>query len=389
MATGTVAAPAANHAPQAMPAPFRVGVQRTLATDGYTQSTVLSAATQQLPVYTPSPNAFLRGLWIYAQMTAVNTSNTVLLNGDGPFSVYQSISFNDTGGKPIVGPITGYDLAMINKFGGYAVNGDPRASAIYSFTSGSGTSAGTFAFTLYLPLEVVSRSGMGALENKSSASAFQLLLTVNTLAGTYANGSTSAPATSSTLQTRVLEDGWWQPKAADANGQPLAQTPPAPGSTQYWTKGSYAALNGATQTQISQGLGYPIRTQVFENYDTSNSTRATGNTNFPDPIQFIYKGTTIWNVPKVFWQDQMSKAFGLTSATADSALGLENGIYVLDYKTDFGLRSGAELSNGYLVTQQGDQFQLVGSFGASSTLYALVNYIAPANGNPASLRTGR
>jgi len=385
--TATGSAPAAPAT--VAPAPFRVGVQRTLATDGYTNTTALTAATQQLTNYTPSPNAFLRGMWIYAQMTAVNTSNTVVLNGDGPWSVYQSISFNDTGGKPIVGPINGYDLLVINKFGGYFCNGDPRASAIYSFTSGSGTSAGTFAFTLYVPLEVVSRSGMGSLENKSSASTFQLQLTVNTLAGTYNNGTTAAPATSSTLQTRIIEDGWWQPKAAAIDGTPLAQTPPAPGSTQYWTKGSYASLNGATQTQISQGLGYPIRSHIFENYDVSSLTRATGNTNFPDPIQFIYKGTTVWNVPKVFWQDQMAKAYGLTSTTADAANGVENGVYVLDYKSDFGLRAGAELSNGYLVTQQGDQFQEVGTFSANSNEYALVNYIAPANGNPASLRAGR
>jgi hypothetical protein len=86
----------------------------------------------------------------------------------------------------------------------------------------------------------------------------------------------------------------------------------------------------------------------------------------------------------------MSKYFGLTSATADAANGLENGVYVLPYHTDFGLQPGDELRNAYLPTQQGDQFQLVQTFAGSSNLQWLANYVAPIAGpqNLASIQAG-
>jgi hypothetical protein len=41
-----------------------------------------------------------------------------------------------------------------------------------------------------------------------------------------------------------------------------------------------------------------------------------------------------------------------------------------------------------LNTDQGDQFQFLGSFGGSVTMYELVNYIATV-GNPSVLRSQR
>lgn len=397
-ATGT-AAPAHANAPQApaapAPAPFRVGTQNTTNLDGYTQTVTLGASTQQLPVYNPTVNAFLRGIYILAQNTVTGQStNNVAFTGDGPFNVYQTISFNDTQGKPII-LVDGYRLMLINKFGGYHFLGDPRASSAYTTTTGTVSTAGSFSFILYVPLEIVSRDALGAVVNKNQASPLQLVLTVNTAAAVFS----TAASTSSSFQTRIVEDGWWQPKAADATGQPLSQSPPAPNTIAYWLQSTFSALNGSTQIQLPTGLGYPIRNIFFIGYDTSNSTRATfDSTDCPDPLELLYKGTILYNVPKVFWKDRMSRMFGtfasavtssVLAGTPDTANGLENGVFVLPFNQDFGLKPGDELRNGYLVTQQGDQFQFVGTFNASSTLYELVNYVAPGNGNPAALRAQR
>jgi hypothetical protein len=88
----------------------------------------------------------------------------------------------------------------------------------------------------------------------------------------------------------------------------------------------------------------------------------------------------------------MSRQYGLYSVTPDAANGLENGVYVpLFLNNDFGLQDGDELRNAYLGTQQGDQFQLIGSFGGNTNLFWLANYVAPAAGpsNVASIRAGR
>jgi hypothetical protein len=381
-ATGAQAAPAPPPA-----APFRAGTFRTLSSDGYNVSQVLGSTAEPLTPYTPSANAYIRGIWIQAVCTASGNSATVAFNGDGPFNAYSSVTFQDANEKPIVGPFDGYTLMCINKFGGYLRLADPRANAVYSVTTGSGGGGGSFTFVLYVPLEVVSRDCLGALQNKSSSSSFQLQLTVNTEANVYSTSPTSAP----TLVTTCFEDGWVQPKATDLSGTPLTGAPPQLGTTQYWTRGSYNALNGAQQVQLTQGLGYPVRNFMAFNYDVSSGTRATGDTDFPTTAQFIFKGTSMWNLSKTLWKQQMSVAFGLSSATADTANGLENGVYLQWFDQDFDNGPGAELRNGYLGTEQGDQYQVIASWNGNSTMYWVANYVAPAAGptNLASIRAGR
>jgi hypothetical protein len=364
---------------QAAPAiarPFRAGTIRTLVQDGYQNAVTITAATQTLPQYTPTPNAYIRGLWLQCVMVTSGNSATVAFQGDAPWIAYQQIVFADANQKPIVGPINGYQLMVVNKFGGYFNNSDPRASAVYSVTTGGGGTGGSFTFVLYVPLEIAQRDTLGALQNKSASSAFQLLLTVNTSANIYS----TAPTAAGTLTTTILEDGWLQPKATDAIGNPLSQAPPQLGTTQYWTLGTYNALNSAQQVQLTQGLGYPVRNFVAINYDVSNSTRATGDTDFPTSASFIFRGTTFFNSTKTIWKDQMSRLYGYNSTTADAAWGLENGVYVVPFCQDFDLSPGSDLRTGYLPTQQGDQYQLVATFNGNSNLQWLANYVAPIAG---------
>ncbi len=389
MTTPSGAATAAPAKGQAAPPmrPFRAGTFRTLVQDGYQISQAIAATTTTLPQYSPTPNAYLRGLWIQAVCTTSGNAATVAFNGDGPWIAFQQIVFADANQKPIVGPLSGYQLMIVNKFGGYFNNGDPRANSVYVATTGAGGSGGSFTLVLYVPLEIAQRDALGALQNKSASSAFQLLLTVNTTANIYS----TAPTNPGTLVTTVLEDGWVQPKGTDSTGNPLAQAPPQLGTTQYWTVGTYNALNGAQQVQLTQGLGYPIRNLVALNYDVGNSTRATGDTDFPTAPAFIFRGTTFFNVTKTMWKQQMSALYGFNSATADAAWGLENGVYVLPFCQDFDLSPGSELRTGYLPTQQGDQFQLVATFNGNSNLQWLANYAAPIAGpsNLASIQAGR
>jgi hypothetical protein len=368
-------------------APFRAGTFRTLSSDGYNVTQALGTTATQLTPYSPSPNAYLRGVWITAVCTTTNSGTTPALAADAPWNVYQSVTFQDANEKPIIGPFDGYTLMCVNKFGGYLKLGDPRANAVYSVTTGSGSGAGSFTFVLYVPLEIVSRDALGSLQNKSSSSSFQLLLTVNTTTNVYS----TAPSGAQSLLTTCYEDGWVQPKSTDNSGVPLSGAPMQLGTTQYWTRGTYNALNGSQQVQLNQGLGYPIRNFMAINYDVSANTRATGDTDWPTTTQYLFKGTSMWNVSKTLWQAQMSSSFGLSSTSTDAANGRENGVYILPFDEDFGLGVGAELRNGYLPTQQGDQFQLIGTFNGNSTLYWVANYVAPAAGpsNLASIRAGR
>lgn len=376
MATQTTANAGAKAAPVAL-SPFRTGTQPTLSQDGYTASATLGTGQTILPVYSPSPNNEIRGIYLQTVCVASGNSATVAFNGDGPWNAFANILFSDSNQKPIVGPINGYQLMCINKFGGYQFNGDPRASAVYSVTTGSGGAGGSFTFVLYLPVEVNIRA-FGALQNQSSDSTFTLQMTVATEGTIYSTSPTAAPTVTVTLYT----SGWWKGNNAGASA-----TPPAAGSTQYWTLGSYSSLNSAVQVQLSQGLGYPIRSFQFLNYDVSNSTRATGNTDFPTTTALIYKGTQYFNISKTIWQDMMSRAYGLTSTTADTANGLENGVFVVPwFMQDIDLKPGNELAMGFLNTNQGDSHQLAASFNGSSNLYFLCNYVAVPGSYQASVQ---
>jgi|HubBroStandDraft_1064217.scaffolds.fasta_scaffold75394_2 hypothetical protein len=392
MATNQTAAQ--GNARQAPPpaAPFRVGTQNTTLTDGYTVTQTIPTTATQLTPYNPSANAFLKGIYIQANCTGTNSSATTAFNADAPWNVFSQISFNDTQGKPLL-LVNGYELMLINKFGGYGLT-DPRANATFTQTTGDHSAGGSFEFVLYVPLELVSRDGIGSLPNKNQASPFQLQLTVNTSANIYS----TAPDGGASLVVTCLEDGYWQPQAADAQGNPYSQNPPDVGATQYWLRNSYNAASGNNQIQLTGGLGFSLRNIIFENYSVSGTSRATGQTDWPDPAQLLYKGTNFKNMGKNVWDFLMCNWFGLTSTgtasgavtpTFDSANGLENGIFVLPFNIDFAERPGAELRNGYLVTQQADQFALIGSWSAACTLYELVNYVASPDGNPNSLRANR
>lgn len=376
-------APGGKQAPPAVP--FRAGTQNTTNLDGYT-NTITLGTTTALPNYQPSVNSFMRGAWINCAATASGNAATVVFAGDGPFSVLTTVAFLDTQQRPII-QVSGYQLAeIINKFGGYFITGDPRADATYLATAGSGAAAGSFNFTVWVPLEINNRTGVGSALNKNSAQTYTLALTP---AATAAAVYSTAPTTVPVVTVNVYEDGWWQPQAMDVSGAPASPAPVAPNTWSYWLQSSYTALNGAVQQQLTTGLGNSLRLVAFHTVDTANSTRASGEADFPTTVQLIYKGTNLKNWPKSLWKSLMSKNYGLTSVTADTANGPENGVYVLwQFMQDFGMRPGDGMNFALLNTDQGDQFQMLGSFNASATMYELVNYIATV-GNPAVLRQQR
>jgi len=350
-------------------APFRSGTQRTLSSDGYTTTCQPGTSTTDLADYTPSPNNQLSGLWINVTATASGNTATTTFAGDGPLNFFSAVTFQDANEKPILGPFDSYTLAVINKFGGYQANGDPRASSQYVAVASSATNAGSITINWYVPIQAIQRDGLGALQNQSSASTFTLKLTVNTSAAIWS----TAPTTVPTATIKVYEDGWWKSNKAGA-----ATTPPKAGTTQYWTRGSYNALSGSEQFQVTQGLGYPIRMYILIDYNTSSSpnTRATGDSDFPDPYQIIFKGTSFWNVSKGLWKDQMSRWYGLTSTSADVSGGLENGVFILPFNQSFTKGIGDEMPYSYLATNQGDLNQHIGSWSNTDKLYIVANYMA-------------
>jgi hypothetical protein len=172
--------------------------------------------------------------------------------------------------------------------------------------------------------------------------------------------------------------GYW-----DGNNGAYSPTPKAFGSTQYINRASIPALNGAAQFQLPNvGLGNPIRNIAFLNYLTGGARAGSGT--FPDPFEIDFKGNRLRQSSILQWQYDMSEDYELSGAI-DTANGLDTGVFVQSFTKDFTTNPGAELGLGYLSTAVGDELQVIGTWGAGSTLYELVNFIA-VNGAPSAVQ---
>ena len=380
------------------PRPFRVGVQSKDEID-YDVVTTGTTSTQDLPVLNVPPAGFLRGLYVLVETTSGNTGTvSVAFKEDAPFNVLETITLEDVNNQPIVGPISGHDLYLINKYGGYAGFNDPKSAPApaYYALSGVGTTAaspstaqgGAYSFVLRIPVELVNRDGLGSLPNKSGTSMFKLRIRLNTTANVYG----TAPGGSWVTRVRVQQVNWWDPPETDLKGRPLAQAPPAVQTTQYWSKSSYPVSAGQSRQSL-QRVGFLIRNMIFVLRDTSGTRSGSGDSAFPDPFTLQFEAIQLIVRLRAVWLKMMAERFGTNRADAlagGTALGdifsRDNGVYVEPFNLDFGLIPGGETRMGYLPTSSASRLEIQGAFGTGAgTFTVLTNDVAPANGDDLSI----
>jgi hypothetical protein len=362
--------------------PFVAGTRR-VDKQTYDQTKTLTAATQTLPTYECDPNGFLEGLYILVEAVAAGNSATVAFNADAPENCLDTVQFNDTNNKPLLGPMNGHDLYECIKHGGYAFQDDMKMSPIRVVTTGSGATGGTFTIIYNLPIEIVSRDGLGSLPNKSSSATFDLNLTLAASATIYSTAPTVAPS----IRVRVQQYGWMDPNATDMRGNQVNQSPPGVQTTQYWMKQTYTLSAGQINQRLT-GIDSMVRNLIFQLVDNANS-RSVGDTDFPDPFTLLYETSIPVARLKSVWKHMIGEDFGYT-ATAETAGGRDNGVYPLPFNMDFTAKPGWETRLGYLPVSSSTTIAVSGTIGGSGvhTLTVFVNKIVPANGDPMVL-TGR
>lgn len=365
-----------------MKRPFVAGTRRVDKAT-YDESKVLTAGTQDLRTYECDPNGFLRGAYILVTCVTAANAAAVTFSANGPENVIDTITFNDTNNKPLLGPMTGWDLKEAVKFGGYQYQSDARLSPIYSATTGAGATGGSFTFVLLLPVELVARDGLGSMPNKSSSATFDVSIRLS--ASTIPYG--VAPTTPGTVRVRIQQFGWMDPNATDMKGNQVQQNPPAVQTTQYWAKQTYAINSGAFSQRL-QGIDSYVRNLIFI-LDAAGS-RTTGDADFPDPFTLLYETSLPIQRIKDIWRHMIGAQWGYNGVTPDVGGARDYGVYPESYCGDFSLLPGAETRLGYLPVSSSTTLNISGSIGGAGahTLTVLVNKVVPANGDP-MLLTGR
>lgn len=377
------------NAPPPKPYPFPVGVYESTIQD-YDNTVTQQTTPVMLPLWNVSPTGWARGLWFDFQMTTAGNAATVAFSTDptnGGFSGVQKVTLYDLGGETVV-TLLGYEWVVMNKFGGYFDVGDPRADLTFSQTAGAGATGGSFHFILYLPFEIVARDALGTVQNESKPG-WRVELWMDASTQTYS----TSPTTLGSLRVRGYVDAYTEPSAAAPNGRPFAQSPPIPGSLQYWKSENQSLSSGTSKYDLTNGIGFPIRNVIYYGRDASNSTRATADGNWPDPFTLLFGNINYFTRSKNLWISKISKDFGFAGSgtsfpAADTAQGRENGVFPVYFTRDFALRPGAELRFKYLDTQVNSLIRATGSFGGAMNFFALSNWVATPSKNRYALISG-
>lgn len=387
-AQGAAAAPAAY--------PFAVGVYESCVND-YDQQKAQTTQAQQMPIHNISPTGWLRGIWYLFDMAVTGqATNSVTFSKDNPFSVIQKFVFYDLGGREVIGPIGGYDLMCINKFGAYFQVGDPRADQNFAATIGTGSTAGSFSFMLWMPLEVVIRDSLGTVQNESKPG-WKTEIWIDSQANTY----NQVPSVQGTMRVRAYVESYTEPESAAPNGRSYAQTPPLPGTLQYWRSENVALPAGAANYDLVNGIGFPLRNVIYKSIRTSTGLRSDGDLDWPDPATLTYGNVTLFQRSKGLWINKLGRNFGysgtpgqtiaglsgtgVTGSTADAPQSREAGVYPVYNTMDFSKDPGDELRYKYIQTMVNTVFRLTGSWANADTLFALTNWIKPSNSDYYSL----
>jgi hypothetical protein len=379
--TTATAAPAAatTNAKQAPPAlrPFFPGTL-DLETHTYSVTNLLSAASIALPTFYPKTNGFLADLWIRLQATGGATAGTLLTTTfDGIFSYIQSIILSDTGGQPILGPMTGGEFYWFVKWGGFSFSDDARNSETFAEVS----TVGNGNFTLQIPIQFVRSEPLGPLPNTNSNNSFALDIIQAPASAVFS----ANPGTLPSINIQIYQDSYRQSAGKDAQGNATVTTPPGLGAVLYARRTINTTTAGSQDIQLSQQEG-SYRALHFILKDSTGS-RTQGDADWPSPTQVYFNNDIPYDRTKDFWIRREERDYNYTkvlAAAQNPVAGRDLGVYTLNFLTDGGSPQAAyESRYKYLSVSAADTLGWRGSIGGSGThtLTTLFNFVRPPGGN--------
>ncbi len=361
LATATAAPQGRQDAP-APTVPFVRASQRQTLFANVDVSRVITANAQQVGVFELPASGFLRRVPLLVTASGGDDGLTpAVAAADGPWSIIEQISLEDPSGRPIFGPVSGYELFLSNFTGGYTDQLDPATWEPYSAIDTNGD----FRFLLYVPVEASMRDGYASLTNQDSSAAYRLRISMADETAVYA---TPPGTTNPTVRFQAWADLWTQPTATNLAGQPQQQVPPGSGTIQFWTREVNPIVIGRNTVRVKR-VGNLFRNLVLITR-TAAGARVASNT-LPDPIRIMWDNLTLTDEGR-----------SIRLARQESFLGgnpVPAGVYVYSFCDDLDGQSGFELRNALLPTTVATKLEIDGSFAAAGSLTVLINDILPVN----------
>src|SRR5258707_9496797 len=235
---------------------------------------------------------YMSGIVVEVNATSAGGGSAVTLPEDSPGNFFTTVKVDQPNGQTMYSVSSGFSAILIHAHGGYAGNNDPRAWQSYANSTGGGT-APTSTFPVRIPFQINVRDALGSLPNKDANAPFNLYLSVNTLANVF-GGSPTTP----TYRVRAWLEAWDQPPSV-LNGQQVETTPPNMNTLQRWTNHPIAYSAGQLDLPIPKPGNY-LR-MLLPIARRSSSTRANGDSDWPDPLQVVLDEDVKDNIAKDTW----------------------------------------------------------------------------------------
>lgn len=298
---------------------------------------------------------------------------------DFPFNVINTIQITNAAGDSITVPITGYELFLINKYGGNweSPQCDPRSDPSYTAVSvGSGATDGSFAIRLKFPFEQDPRDAFCALPNLAANKAYQVVIQYAAVNTMFAGG--TAPDGDVTLTQTVTAHYWSQPQAQSGTGMPQQTAPIGNGSVSLYRR-QQDTVSGGSRIMNLYNVGNMIRWGVISVRDNSTPS-VRSDSDFPDVSYFRLNNDQLFYKTKNGWRSEMNERYGFGTGSMDTAGNQDTGVYVL---SDFMAQHEHVTPDGprsqYLVTLDSTLFQYeANSFGSSANSFTyLQNELKP------------
>ena len=333
------------------------GKQPALSTTVTPTQLAAAAQVNYGPLPLPAAGGYLRRLLI--EVVGTGGLGSGIGGPDYPWSLINEVRFLEPNNTPIL-DLSGYNLFLADVFGGFAGTDDPRTDPDYN------ASGNNPIIEPYIPIEL-DTTGVGALADLSSSSAFQLYIAINPNASIW----NTNPSTFPSLAINTFQDYWTLPNAVDMDGNPQSTAPPYPGTIQIWSQIPAISIATIQRIQLNR-MGNQLRTVII----VARSSTVRNDGAMPANLLLRWDDIILDNVDLQTLRKELNE-------WTERLVARDIGVYLLSYNFGVSRFNGGNGVSSYLPTVTATRFEISGTVTASSaTIDWIVNEVtsAPVSG---------